>query len=115
MDPEEVKGLSVSGWVLFPFSPEGDAAEKAGFIRDDGDVGRKLEVDFLGVAAAEVEVVPVEEVQGLIDGFTEELIPALPAKFVEASAPEIVLVFTVPFPGVVTEFEPRAEAPIGKE
>ena len=44
-----------------PLAPESDATEQAGLVGDDFHIFTGLEVDFLGVAAAEVQVVPVEE------------------------------------------------------
>ena len=65
---------------------------KRPFVGDDFYVGAGGEGDFLGVAAADVEVVPVEGGVGLVDGRLEEFVPGFFAELVEAAAAEVVLV-----------------------
>src|SRR5438552_5938190 len=60
-------------------------------------------------------MVPVEKLEGLFDHFLHELVPALLAVLVEAAAAEVVLVFAISLPGMMAEFESRAEAAIGEE
>jgi len=68
---------------LLPLTPEGYAARYAELVGDDGDIRARVEGDFLGVAPANVEVVPVEGGGGLRDGLLDELVPGLLAKFVK--------------------------------
>src|SRR5215469_4590466 len=98
---------------LFVF-PEGYAAQEAGFVGDDLYVFGWGEVDFFGVAAAEVEVIPVEGVGGLLDGFLQKFVPVLLAVFFEAALAEVVLVGLL-LPGVVAELEAGAEPAVCKE
>ena len=77
-------------------------------------LGGQLEVDLFGVAAAQVEVVPVEELLRLIEGFPDQLVPALLAVAVEAAAADVVLVGFL-LPGVVAEFEAGAKPAAGEE
>src|SRR5579859_2842547 len=48
-------------------APQSDSAEQAFFVRNDADVLGQLEVDVPRVPAAQVEVVPVEELRSLLD------------------------------------------------
>ena len=73
----------------------------------------RANVDLLGVAAAQVEVVEVEGEADLFDSFEHVLVPTLLAQFVEAAAPNVVLVGLL-LPGVVAELE-RAEMAVDVE
>ena len=84
---------------LLPLTPQRYAAQKACFVGNDFDILAGLEVDLLGVAAAEVEVVPVEELGGLLDRFLQQLVPVLLAVLVEAAPAEVVLVLRSLFQG----------------
>src|SRR5271157_5905909 len=96
--------------------PEEDAAEQAALVGDDGDVFGELEGDFFGVAAAQVEVVPVEEHFGLLDGGFEELVPAGLAVLVEAAAAEgVLVVHALLAPGMEAQLQAGDEVAIGKE
>src|SRR5688500_10059891 len=57
-------------------APERDAALHAGVVRDDGDVGIEREVDLLGVAAADIEVIEVGEPAQGADCLLHPLVPA---------------------------------------
>ena len=85
-------GFADGNSYLFVIAPEGDAAEDAFAVGDDADVFGGSEFDLLGVAAAEVEVVPVEGGLGLRDGFEEHFVPVLLAEAIEAAAADVVLV-----------------------
>ena len=74
-----------AGLALLLLPPQIHAAQDAIAVRHDGDVFRKLEVDFFSVAAAQVEMVPVEGGCRLLDGLAETLVPLLLAVFVEAA------------------------------
>jgi hypothetical protein len=54
---------------LLPLAPQRHAAKQPGFVGDDLDILPGLEVDFLGIASAEVKVIPVEEFGCLFDRF----------------------------------------------
>jgi len=102
--------------LLYLVAPEDDAAEEADLVGDDADIGAEGEGDLFGVAAADVEEVPVEGGLGLLDGGFDEVIPAGLAEFVEAAAADVVLVGHALFaPGVVAEFEAGAEVAVGEE
>src|ERR1039458_1157832 len=70
--------------------PEENAAEDPLSVGDDGHVGGKFEVELLGVSAADVEVVPIEELFRLLDALQDERVPAILAEFVEAAAAEVI-------------------------
>src|ERR1700689_3697995 len=92
--PSAAVGAEVDDELAFslPLAPEGYATEKAGFVRDDLYIFAGLEFDLLGIAATEVEMVPVEQTCGLIDSFLEELVPYLLTVLIQAAAAEVVLV-----------------------
>ena len=98
-----------------PLTPESDAAKQAGFVGDDLHIFAGLEVELLGVAAAEVEVIPVEEFCGLFDGILHQLVPVLFAVFVESATAEEILVGFALAPGMVGELEAGAETATGEE
>ena len=98
-----------------PLAPESDAAEQASFVGDDLHIFARLEVELLGVASAEIEVIPVEEFCGLFDGILYQLVPMLSAVFVETAAAKEVLVGFALAPGMVGELEAGAETATGEE
>src|SRR5689334_4036588 len=60
-------GRQVDCRLSLPLSPERHAAGEAGLVGNDFDVFTGLEVELLGVAPAEIEMIPVEELVGLFD------------------------------------------------
>ena len=112
-NPDLGQGLSLPGRQHIVF-PQRHAAQQAGFVGDDLDVFGQLEFDLLGVAAADVEVVPVERCRGLRNGFLEELVPRLLAVFIEAAAADVVLVGVL-LPGMMAEFEAGAKPAVGEQ
>src|ERR1700679_2809403 len=101
-----------SGLVL----PEINAAQQPALVGDDLYVFRGQEFDLFGVAASEVEMVPVKQSFGGLDSVLEEFVPLLLAEFVQAAATEIVLVRHAPLTqDVVANFKARAEVPVGEQ
>src|SRR5579859_812857 len=109
METDESDQISVTAIEadLIPLAPEDYAAEDSFFIGDDGYIRAGVDGDLFGVAAADVEVVPVEGGGGLRDGVFEEAVPRLLAEFVETAAAEVVLVGFA-LPGMMAEFEAGA-------
>jgi len=60
-------------------------------------------------------VVPVEEFISLLDHFLHKFVPAFLAVLVETATAEVVLVFAISLPWMMSEFKAWAEAPIGEE
>src|ERR1700721_587710 len=98
-----------------PLAPESNPAEEAGFVGDDLYIFAGLEVELLGFAAAEVEMIPVEEVLGFFNGVLHKLVPMLFAVFIETAAAKEILIGFAFAPGMMRELEARAEAAIGEE
>src|ERR1035437_39466 len=97
-------------------APQDYAAEEAGLVGDDTHILAGLEEDFFGVAAAQVELVPVEELFGLLDGRFKEVVPAGLAEAVEAAAADVVLVgHALLAPGVVAQLEAGNKVAVGEE
>src|SRR6185503_14411246 len=98
-----------------PLAPERDAAEQSRLIGNDLDILAGFEGDLLGVAAAEIKVVPVEKLVGLFDRFLQQLVPALLTVFIEAAPTQVVLIFAVSLPRMMAELQPRAKMPVRKK
>ena len=103
-------GLCCSALIF----PKEHAAKNALGIGDDGYIWGKLEVQLLGVSAADVKVVPVEEFLGLMNALEDECIPAILAELVESAPSKLVLVGFL-HPGMMSEFETGDEVAIGEE
>src|SRR6476469_9151124 len=91
-----------------PFAPKRYTAQQSGLVRNNLNVLARLEVDLLGVAAAKIEMVPVEELVGLLNRRLQQLVPTLLAVFVQTAAAKIILILTILQPGMVAEFETGA-------
>jgi hypothetical protein len=90
------------GGGLLPITPQSYPSEQACFVGNNLYVLAWLKGDFFCVAAAEIEMIPVKQLEGLIDRLLQQLVPALLPVFVEAAASEIVLVFAIPLPWMVS-------------
>src|SRR5580698_7207401 len=87
-------------------APQNHAAQDSQLIGNDANVFRDLECDLLGVAAAQVEEVVVEQRVDLLDGFLQPDIPLVLAVLVEPTPPEVVLVGVLA-PWVMPDLEAR--------
>ncbi len=98
-------GFADGNSYLFVIAPEVDSAEDAFFVGDDADVFGWGEEDFFGVAAAEVEVVPAEELDAVcVMASSRYLFQRLFAELIETAAADVVLVGFFA-PGMVAQFE----------
>src|SRR5262245_50353366 len=96
-------------------APERDAAHDAGGVVDDRRVGAGLEADVLRVAAAEVEVVEVDDATEDGDGELDAAVP-LPVADLPARPIADLLVVVLALPErVVRQLEMGGEASVRVE
>src|SRR5207248_9864714 len=72
--------------------PQRDAAGQAVAVRPDRHIGRQLEIDRLGVAAADVEVIEIDHRAQHIEHVLHALVPALLALLLERDAADVLIV-----------------------
>lgn len=94
---------------------QGGTAEQAVHIGDEGGVFGHIEVDVFVIAAADVEMVVIEEALEVSDGLLEALVPALPAIFFQASSAEEIFVGLAFAERMMAEFETGDEHAIDEE
>src|SRR3974377_708567 len=97
-----------NAYSLLPISPQCQSTQQSCLVGDDLDVLAGLEIDLLRVAAAEIQMVPVEELLGLFDRFLQQFVPTLLSVLLQAAAAKVVLIFAAFFPRVMAEFKTGA-------
>jgi len=72
--------------------PQRDAAEQTIFVRYNFDSFRQLEINVLGIAAANIKVVPVKQGAGLLYRLLYQPVPTLVTVLLQRLVSEIILV-----------------------
>src|SRR6516165_9644319 len=91
-------------------SPQRQSAQQSCFVGDDLDVFAGLELNLFRVAAAQVQMVPVEGLLRLFDGLLQQFVPPLLSVLLQAAAAKVVLIFAAFFPRMMAKLEAGAEA-----
>src|ERR1700744_3678094 len=100
--------------ILLPISPQSHRPEQTLLIGNYLDVGTVLERYFFGVAAAQVQNVPVKGCSGLRDGSLQQLVPSPFAIFIEPAPSQIILIgFFAPW--MVPKFKTGTQNTFGEE
>src|SRR5205823_13918026 len=105
--PPEVAGESVL--------PERHATSDPGLVGHDGDVRVELEVDLLGVAAADVEVIEVRQGPEVVDRPPHPLVPLLLADFLASGVAELLVVRLALAERMVRQLEVRPQPAVEVE
>src|SRR5262245_34174993 len=85
--------------------PEGDTALHAGLVRDDGAVRIEGEVDLLGVAAADIQVIEAGEPAQIADRLHHSFVPACAADLLACGVAELLIVGFAVAEGVMRDLK----------
>ncbi len=88
-------------------SPQRDTAEQAVHIRYQAYIGRQLELDRLGVAAADVEMIEIDHRPQDVDDPRHPLVPLLLADLFQSGTADILVIGQVALDRVMRELQMR--------